>query len=105
MSRPSRGAAAALTPALRAVAAGSLTAVIASHPEPMAAVRHQLVVFVDRRVESPEAAEDIVQDVFERLQRACPGTITNIQLGCTRRLATPSSITIASAETPPPSTR
>lgn len=45
----------------------------------MAEVRRRLVAFVDRRVESPEAAEDIVQDVFERLQRAHPGTITSIQ--------------------------
>ena len=45
----------------------------------MAEVRRRLVAFVDRRVESPEVAEDIVQDVLERLQRARPGTITNIR--------------------------
>ena len=78
MNQPRRGAA-ALPPALRAVAAGSLSPVVARHAEPMAEVRRRLVAFVDRRVESPEAAEDIVQDVLERLQRARPGTITNVQ--------------------------
>lgn len=42
-------------------------------------VRGKLVGFVARRVESSDAAEDIVQDVFERLQRSEPGSITNPQ--------------------------
>ncbi len=39
----------------------------------------ELVTFVRRRVESSQVAEDIVQDVLERLQRAEPGEISNPQ--------------------------
>jgi len=39
--------------------------------------RAQLLAFVSRRVESTDAAEDIVQDVLERIQRIDPTTITN----------------------------
>ncbi len=41
--------------------------------------RAQLLAFVSRRVESTDAAEDIVQDVLERLQRTDPATVTNVQ--------------------------
>ncbi len=39
----------------------------------------ELVAFVRRRVESSEVAEDIVQDVLEKLQRAEQGEISNPQ--------------------------
>ncbi len=39
----------------------------------------ELVAFVGRRVESREVAEDIVQDVFERMQRSDASSIENPQ--------------------------
>lgn len=42
-----------------------------------ALLREQLVGFVERRVESREVAEDIVQDIYLRLQRAEADSITN----------------------------
>lgn len=40
-------------------------------------LRDELVGFVTKRVETIEIAEDIVQDVYLRLHRAEPGSITN----------------------------
>lgn len=40
--------------------------------------RTALLGFVSRRVESPEAAEDIVQDILERVQRTDLSSITNV---------------------------
>ncbi|MGH9150789.1 MAG: sigma-70 family RNA polymerase sigma factor, partial [Acidimicrobiales bacterium] len=42
-------------------------------------VRHELLAFVERRVEHHDAAEDIVQDVLERVQRADLTAVANIQ--------------------------
>lgn len=42
-------------------------------------VRNELLAFVDRRVEHHEAAEDIVQDVLERVQRADLGAVAHVQ--------------------------
>ena len=44
-----------------------------------AEARAELLAFVSRRVESADAAEDIVQDVLERVQRADIAAITNVQ--------------------------
>ncbi len=40
--------------------------------------RAELLAFVSRRVESADAAEDIVQDVLERVQRTDLAAITNV---------------------------
>lgn len=61
------------------VAASSLSFVPTRHTGPWAEVRGELLAFVNRRVENLEAAEDIVQDVLERLQRKDPAAVTNIQ--------------------------
>lgn len=42
-----------------------------------ALLQKELVVFVNKRVESREVAEDIVQDIYLRLHRAEPGSIKN----------------------------
>lgn len=42
-------------------------------------VRAELVDFVSRRVESAQAAEDIVQDVLERMHRADLGEVRHMQ--------------------------
>lgn len=44
-----------------------------------ALLRDELVAFVSKRVDTRETAEDIVQDIFERLQRTEPGTVRNPQ--------------------------
>jgi RNA polymerase sigma-70 factor (ECF subfamily) len=41
--------------------------------------RAQLLAFVSRRVESPDAAEDIVQDVLERIQSTDLSAVANLQ--------------------------
>lgn len=42
-------------------------------------LRDELVGFVNKRVENRYVAEDIVQDVYVRLQKATPGSILNPQ--------------------------
>jgi RNA polymerase sigma-70 factor, ECF subfamily len=63
----------------RVVAANSLSTVEASATDAWAQTRAELVQFVSRRVEHVEAAEDIVQDVLERLYRADLAEVANVQ--------------------------
>ena len=46
-------------------------------PEALAQLRAQLIEFVGRRVRTRTQAEDIVQDIFERLERPKPAEVKN----------------------------
>lgn len=43
--------------------------------QPWIAIRYELVNFVNRRVNNSEAAEDIVQEIFERLHRTSKSSV------------------------------
>jgi RNA polymerase sigma-70 factor (ECF subfamily) len=60
-------------------AATTVTPVLTHRVRPWEETRAQLLGFVSRRVECADAAEDIVQDVLERVQRTDVAAITNLQ--------------------------
>ncbi|MHB8296546.1 MAG: sigma-70 family RNA polymerase sigma factor [Acidimicrobiales bacterium] len=59
--------------------ASIIMAVFSPSTDPWIDTRAQLLAFVNRRVESVEVAEDIVQDVLERFQRTGADAVTNVQ--------------------------
>lgn len=60
------------------MAASSVRSVRSHGTEAWAETRAELLGFVNRRVESADAAEDIVQDVLERVQRTDLAAISNV---------------------------
>ena len=58
------------------------------HDEGLAALRAHLHAFIARRVESPEVADDLTQDVLVRLLTHNDGRSSTPRHGCTGSRAT-----------------